>query len=126
MLPTRRLQRTLRGLSGQSAQRMLFEIARRPDRMALLSTKFSPRLAAGQLVVADESVLGRFHAVCVTLLKSIGARLVSEAAGGGGGELPAAEGLLQRVATQLGAHALRLWLADALHFSIDFSLIRLR
>lgn len=119
------LQRVVRWLDPQAARTMLFEMARRLDRLRLLSTQLSPGLSRRRVGIVDGSVLGKFYAVCVTLLGSVRMPVAIEPAGQRGKELPVAQKLLKTVATELGSHAPRLWLADALYFTCGFfSLIR--
>lgn len=119
------LQRVMRWLDPQAARQVLIEIARRLDRMGLLSTKLSENSARRRIGIVDGSVLGKFYAVCVTLLGSVRMPLVIEPAGGRGKELPVAQRLVKQAATNLGSHAPTLWLADALYFTTGFfSLIR--
>ena len=119
------LQRVLRWLNSQTTRQVLFEIARRLDRMGLLSAKLSENSIPRRLGIVDGSVLGKFYAVCVTLLGTVRMPVAIEPSGGQGKELPVAEELLSRVAAQLGSHAPTLWLVDALYFTTGFfSLIR--
>ncbi len=114
------LQRTLRWLAPSSAQRMLCEITRRLGRMGLLSTRLSPQLSTRRLGIVDGTVLGKFSAVCVTLLGKVRVPVAIEPAGGRGNELPVAEKLLPQVVAQLGSHAPQLWLVDGLYFTSGF------
>ena len=119
------LQRMLRWLDPQPTRRVLFEIARRLDRMGLLTAKLAEHSPRRRLGIVDGSVLGKFYAVCVTLLGTVPVPLVIEPAGGRGKELPVAERLVKHAATKLGSHAPTLWLVDALYFTTGFfSLIR--
>ncbi|MCK4513781.1 MAG: hypothetical protein KAU31_00915 [Spirochaetaceae bacterium] len=119
------LQRALRWLDPQPARRVLFEIARRLDRMGLLTARLSEHSPRRRLGIVDGSVLGKFYAVCVTLLGTVRVPLLIEPTGGRGKELPVAQRLVKQAATALGAHAPTLWLADALYFTSGFfSLIR--
>ena len=119
------LQRVLRWLDPQPARTVLLEVARRLDHMGLLSARLAPQLPRRRLGIVDGSVLGKFYAVCVTLLGTVRVPVAIEPAVGRGKELPTAERLLKAVAAELGSHAPRLWLADALYFTRGFfSLIR--
>ena len=114
------LQRMLRWLDPQPTRRVMFEITRRLDRMGLLTARLSEHSPRRRLGIVDGSVLGKFYAVCVTLLGTVRVPLVIEPAGGRGKELPVAERLVKQAAAQLGAHAPTLWLADALYFTTGF------
>ena len=104
---------------------MLFELAHRLDRLGLLSTRLAPGLSRRRLGIVDGSVLGKFYAVCVTLLGSVRMPVAIEPASGRGKELPTAQRLLKMVAAKLGSHAPQLWLADGLYFTVGFfSLVR--
>lgn len=120
------LQRVLRWLDPQATRQVLIEIARRLDRMGLLSTKLCENSTRRRRIgIVDGSVLGKFYAVCVTLLGTVRMPLVIEPAGARGKELPVAERLVKEAAQGLGAHAPKLWLVDALYFTTGFfSLIR--
>jgi len=119
------LQRVLRWLDPQAARRVLIEIARRLDRMGLLSARLSENSNRRRIGIVDGSVLGKFYAVCVTLLGTVRVPLVIEPANGRGNELPVAQRLVKQAATELGSHAPTLWLVDGLYFTRGFfSLIR--
>lgn len=119
------LQRMLRWVDPQPTRRVLFEITRRLDRMGLLTARLSEHSPRRRIGIVDGSVLGKFYAVCVTLLGTVRVPLVIEPTGGRGKELPVAERLVKQAATALGSHAPTLWLVDALYFTTGFfSLIR--
>ena len=119
------LQRVLRWLDPQPARTVLFEIARRLDRMGLLSTRLAPRLPRRRLGIVDGSHLGKLPAVCVTLLGTVRVPVAIEPISGRGKELPTAKEVVRCVAENLKSHAPKLWLADGLYFTQGFfSLIR--
>jgi hypothetical protein len=119
------LQRMLRWLSPHTTRRMVFEIARRLDAMGLLSARLCDSSPRRHLGIVDGSMLGKFHAVCVTLLGSVRVPLLIEPAGRSGKELPVAKRLVKRTAAIMGSHAPQLWLVDGLYFNEGFfSLIR--
>ena len=114
------LQRVLRWLDPQPARTVLLEIARRLDRMGLLSARLAQQMPRRRVGIVDGSKLGKFYAVCVTLIGTVRVPVAIEPAVGRGKELPSAERLLKAVAAELGSHAPRLWLADALYFTRGF------
>ncbi len=119
------LQRVLRWLDPQTTRRVVCQIARRLDRMGLLTARLSEHSPRRRIGIVDSSMLGKFYAVCVTLLGTVRVPLLIEPAHRRGKELPVAERLVKQAATELGSHAPTLWLVDALYFTSGFfSLIR--
>jgi hypothetical protein len=114
------LQRVLRWLDPQPAQRVLIEIARRLDRLGLLTAQLPGSCRRRRIAIVDGSMLGKFYSVCVTLLGTVRVPVMIEPAGGRGHELTVAKRLVRRTSRVLGAHAPTLWLVDGLYFAKTF------